>query len=211
MSVEESAPKGPAHSARLAYQQTIEQRRTAVRAQLTRILVGSSTFTWELGCGHGHFLAAYAQANPDKLCIGIDIVSERIQRALRKRDRAQLANLFFVHAEARLFLDVLPPDASFSDLFILFPDPWPKVRHHKHRILQRDFLARAATNATELSRICFRTDHSVYFENARRAIHSSPHWQLAEGQWPFEFCTVFQSRAVHYQSLIARRAPLRLP
>jgi tRNA (guanine-N7-)-methyltransferase len=211
MSVEGSAPRGPTHSARVAYQQTIEQRRTVLQAQLTRILAGTSTFTWELGCGHGHFLAAYAQANPDKLCIGIDIVSERIQRAQRKRDRAQLPNLFFVHAEARLFLDVLPPDASFSELFILFPDPWPKVRHHKHRVLQRDFLARAATSATKLSRICFRTDHSAYFEDTRRALRSSPHWQLAEEEWPFEFCTVFQRRAAHYQSLIARRTAVRLP
>src|SRR5262245_42435766 len=101
----------------------MDGRRRTLRAELAQIFTEPRTFVWELGCGHGHFLAAYAQANPHVLCIGIDIVGERIRRALRKRDRAQLKNLFFLHAEAYLFLETLPESARFSDLFVLFPDP----------------------------------------------------------------------------------------
>jgi tRNA (guanine-N7-)-methyltransferase len=163
-----------------------------------------TTFVWELGCGHGHFLTAYAQAHPHLRCIGIDIASERIERALRKRDRARLANLFFVQADARLFLETLPAGAAFSELFILFPDPWPKLRHHKHRILQADFLTLAAGRAMGNARICFRSDSSAYAAQAARILKSHPDWRIANEEWPFEFCTVFQSRAPGYESLIAR-------
>lgn len=124
-------------------------RRRDLRACHAQILAPHTRFTWEIGSGHGHFLAAYAHAHPAELCIGIDIIGERVERAQRKRDRASLANLHFIHAEARLFLETLPADATFSRLFILFPDPWPKLRHHKHRIMQPDFLASVAARAGE--------------------------------------------------------------
>lgn len=206
MNISDASLATPAAGARTSYLEVIERRRSDIRAQLSSVLAGSSTFTWELGCGHGHFLTAYAQAHPDKLCVGIDIVSERIQRAARKRDRARLANLHFVHAEARLFLDALPPRARFSELFILFPDPWPKLRHHKHRILQPDFLAKVAPCTVPSSQLYFRTDYAPYFEDAHRALRTSSHWQVSTDQWPFEYCTVFQSRAANYQSLIAHRS-----
>jgi tRNA (guanine-N7-)-methyltransferase len=179
-------------------------RRTELRGQLDSIFSSCREFTWELGCGHGHFLTALAQAHRDKRCIGVDIESDRIARALRKRDRAQLENLFFLRAEARLFLDCLPDGAAFSDLFILFPDPWPKLRHHKHRIIQPEFLSVAAARAAETARLCFRTDSAPYFEQAQRVVRGHPRWAIVDEEWPFEFNTVFQNRASHYQSFIAR-------
>lgn len=190
----------------IAFHAELERRRTALEAHFRHILPRGGAFTWELGSGHGHFLTAYATAHPEKLCIGVDIVSERVERALRKRDRANLENLFFVHAEARLFLETLPPDAWVSELFILFPDPWPKVRHHKHRILQPGFLTAVAQRSRENSRLCFRTDHTAYFSRAQHVVREHPAWQTSAEAWPFEFNTVFQSRAPEYQSLIARRA-----
>ena len=189
----------------------MEARRRDLRACQEKILPPRARFTWEIGCGHGHFLTAYAQAHPDELCIGIDIVSERIDRALRKRDRARLPNLHFIHAEARLFLEMLPADATFSRLFILFPDPWPKLRHHKHRIMQPDFLAAVAARAGEGARLYFRTDFTPYYDDTKLVVSAHPHWALvnAAGEsagepWAFEHETVFQSRAPSYHSLIAR-------
>ena len=161
-------------------------------------------FIWEIGCGHGHFLTAYAQTHPDEVCIGIDIVSERIGRAIRKRDRAKLTNLHFIHAEARLFLETLPDTAAFSRLFVLFPDPWPKLRHHKHRILQPDFLAAAAARAGEGARLYFRTDYQPYFNDVRATLSAHPDWLPTEEPWPFEHETVFQSRAEQYHSLVVK-------
>jgi tRNA (guanine-N7-)-methyltransferase len=192
----------PEQSAR--YLSTMEQRRSALTAQFLHIFSRASEFTCEFGCGHGHFLTAYAQANASKLCVGIDIAGDRIERALRKRDRAKLDNLFFVHAEASLFLATLPAGTAINELFILFPDPWPKARHHKHRIVRSEFLSAAASRAVPNSRLCFRTDFAPYFKAAYETVETHAHWTISDEPWPFEFNTVFQSRAPDYQSFVAR-------
>jgi tRNA (guanine-N7-)-methyltransferase len=184
----------------------MQHRRELLQAGLENILPSSAPLTVELGCGHGHFLTAYAKANPTRICIGIDIVRERIERALRKRDRAQLVNLHFIHTEGNLFFEAVPAGTRFSELFILFPDPWPKSRHHKNRIIQRAFLSVAARHMNHEGLLCFRTDYRPYFENALRLIGEHPHWKLTTEAWPFEFTTVFQSRAPQYHSLTARRS-----
>ncbi len=189
----------PAHQALLA------ERRGALRAELGAILRDrTDRFVWEVGCGHGHFLTAYAQAHPEAVCIGIDIASDRIERATRKRDRARLPNLHFLQAEARLFLETLPIGVGLRDVFILFPDPWPKLRHRKHRILRADFLDAVAGRAARDCRLCFRTDYAPYFEDAARVVDRHDRWQICDEPWPFEYQTVFQRRAPAYQSLLAR-------
>ena len=186
------------------YLAVIEERRAELRAQHARILPPKAHIVWEIGCGHGHFLASYAQVHPDKLCVGVDITGDRIERANRKRDRAKLTNLHFVHAEARAFLETLPAEATFSEIFVLFPDPWPKSRHHKHRIMQSNFLAALARRAGEGTRLYFRTDYQPYFAEVNELIRDCPDWASIEEPWPFEQETVFQSRATQYSSLIAK-------
>jgi tRNA (guanine-N7-)-methyltransferase len=187
-----------------AYRALTARRIEELQRELATIFNAADNFTWEVGSGHGHFLTAYAQAYPSKLCIGIDIVGERVDRAKRKRDRAKLKNLFFLRAEARLFLNALPAGVAYSDLFILFPDPWPKLRHHKHRILEPAFLTLAASRARESCRLFFRTDSDAYFNAAHVIVESHRSWKLLERQtWPFEFSTVFQQRAPSYRSLVA--------
>ena len=174
-----------------------------MRAQLGGILAASPRFVWEIGCGHGHFLTAYAQAHPAALCVGIDIVRERIERAERKRVRAKRDNLHFILAEAGMFLEALPAEARPTDIFVLFPDPWPKQRHHKHRILQSDFLTRLARRAGQGSRLYFRTDYDPYFQAVMEEIRAQGDWLIVDEKWPFEELTVFQARAPAYRSLIA--------
>src|SRR4051812_31933278 len=102
------------------------------------------------------------------------MASDRIERALRKRDRAALANLFFLRTEARFFLETLPAWAVFSAVYILFPDPWPKVRHNKHRILQSDFLSALAEHSGADAHVYFRTDFQPYYEAAARVSTRTP-------------------------------------
>jgi tRNA (guanine-N7-)-methyltransferase len=135
------------------------------------------------------------------------LVGERIERSERKRERAQLPNLHFIRAEARFFLDTLPAEARLTEVFILFPDPWPKARHHKHRILQPSFLTAVAARAEPGCRLYFRTDFDAYYSEAAATVQESAEWERVEGPWPFEFETVFQSRAESHQSIIAQLRP----
>ncbi len=164
------------------------------------------SFVFEVGCGHGHFLTAYATAFPDRICIGVDHHGERIERATRKQQRGGLPRLHFFRAEARLFLEALPVGASIADVYILFPDPWPKLRHHKHRILQPGFLSALRPHMEAGARLMFRTDHREYFDEVRAILSAHAGWRIVEETWPFEFETIFQQRAASHHSLIARPA-----
>jgi tRNA (guanine-N7-)-methyltransferase len=187
------------------YQALIAARRKRLQAEVDAWFRPPADVLLEIGCGHGHFLAAYAQAHPDCRCAGIDIVGERIERATRKRDRGRLQNLVFFHAEARLFLEVLSSRVRLKTVFLLFPDPWPKLRHQKNRIFQSDFLRVLARHSAPDCRLHYRTDHRPYFESARRTAAGDPHWDLVEESWPFEFATVFQGRATAHDSFTVRR------
>ncbi len=219
------------------FSSVLAERRAVVRADLDRIfrppLTGSAAdstgaanlggrggqaaatspadFIWEVGCGHGHFLTAYASAHHDRVCVGVDIASDRIARAKKKAERARLPHLHFLRAEASLFLEAMPPEVRIRAAFVLFPDPWPKSRHHKHRVLQPDFLLALADRAAAGCRLHFRTDFEPYYQEARATTAASSKWSLVDVPWPFEFETVFQSRAAagfHSFTAELRGAPL---
>jgi tRNA (guanine-N7-)-methyltransferase len=184
----------------------IDERRGELRHAVAEIIKASSRFVWEVGCGHGHFLAAYAAAHPDESCIGIDITSDRIARAERKRARARLGNLHFIRADAEDFLVVMPERARFTKIFILFPDPWPKRRHHKNRIVKPGFLAAAAARSQKGASLFYRTDHEPYFREVASMMKVHPDWSEPDlAPWPFDEPTVFQKRAALHFSLVATR------
>jgi tRNA (guanine-N7-)-methyltransferase len=187
-----------------SYGELRRYRRADLERRLVPILSDFRPFVWEIGCGHGHFLTAYAQTYPGQTCIGIDIASDRIERATRKRDRARLANLHFIRAEAGLFFEALPAAIRFSSVFILFPDPWPKLRHHKHRIMQPPFLQRLAGRMGEGGRLYFRTDYGPYFDETVQLLSRLPQWAILKEPWPFEHASVFQNRAAGHDSLVAQ-------
>ncbi|MBC7368339.1 MAG: methyltransferase domain-containing protein [Undibacterium sp.] len=187
-----------------AYLAQIADRQTALRAQTEAYLTGLETCVLEIGCGHGHFLTDYAAAHLAKTCIGLDIIFERIERANRKKNRARLTNLHFLHASAEDFLAMLPTTLRFSEVFVLFPDPWPKRRHHKNRLMQPEFLANLAQRAGQGTRLYFRTDDTAYSTATTEVVQAHPAWEITTDPWAFECETVFQQRAPSYHSLVAR-------
>lgn len=186
-----------------------EQRLAALREQVfPRLpLAEGRPLTLEIGCGHGHYLAAYAAAHPEEFCVGIDLLEDRIDRATRKATRAKLPNLVFAQAEASLFLGALGesgaglPPVRLRRVFVLFSDPWPKRRHWKHRVLQPALLDTLAPLTAPGAALHFRTDHADYFDYARAVVAEHPAWCLAEpddpaGAWPFEHVSVFEERSL---------------
>ncbi|MCC6415222.1 MAG: methyltransferase domain-containing protein [Opitutaceae bacterium] len=159
--------------------------------------------TLEIGCGHGHFMAAYAAAHRAERCLAIDIMRDRLERAQRKTDRAGLTNVVFLRAEARMLVENLPENLRLDRIFVLFPDPWPKRRHHKNRLMQAGFLSALAQHCAPDARLFFRTDHAPYFAAAAALLGSHPDWRCVDEPWPFEQPTVFQTRAPAFQSCVA--------
>ena len=188
-------------------------RLAALRAEMAAALAAQPPrFVFEIGCGNGHFLNAYAAAHPHELCVGVDLRLERITKALRKRDRAGLHNLQFLRCEARDFLRELPAASRLLDVYILFPDPWPKKRHHKHRLLQAGFLDALSARAGPGTHLYFRTDDRPYYDEAASVIAGHGAWHLLPpGPFPFEHQTIFQSRAAVFHSLSAAYLPFVSP
>lgn len=185
-----------------------QNRLEAARAFLKPLLANHPRITLEIGCGHGHFLTAYAAAHPAEFCLGVDVLADRLERAERKSQRLKLKNLAWIHAEATLLLEALPADTRIGPhIFVLFPDPWPKRRHWKHRLLQPEFLSLLAGRSDPGATLCFRTDHAGYFAAATDILRSHPDWVPGDqpAEWPFELATVFQSRAPAYYSMTAHR------
>lgn len=132
----------------------------------------------EIGFGSGEHLAAQAAAHPDVGFVGCEPYVNGVASLLRHVADAQLSNIRIYTDDARQLIDALP-EASIDRLFLLFPDPWPKARHHKRRFIQSgnlDALARILTDGAEFR---FATDHMGY---ARWALaHVTAHPAFA---WP---------------------------
>lgn len=184
----------------------VSQRRAALRAELAALLPAGAALVLEIGSAHGHFLVRYAGENPDRCCLGVDLRGERVERAKRKAERARLPNCHFVRAEARELIECLPPGVTFAEVWVLFPDPWPKKRHHKNRLLQPAFFEFLAARTSPGGRLYFRTDYAEYFHAVAAFLPSLRTWQPdPAAPWPMEHETVFQARAPSYQSLVAVR------
>ena len=182
----------------------LENRRREVTTILEAIVEAHPTITLELGCGHGHFLTAYAGAHRNEFCLGIDRQGNRITRSLRKQGHADLPNLRFVRAEVGQLMDCLPKDMRLARIFVLFPDPWPKRRHLKNRMLSPSMLAKLARHAVRGAELFIRTDDFAYLEWVETNLSESADWRiLPDPVWPFERETVFQRKARSYRSLSA--------
>ena len=117
----------------------------------------------ELGCGDASFLVEYARQHPGHNFIGVERLLGRLQKLDRKGRRASLNNLRGVRIESAYFLQYLLPRGSVAVLHIYFPDPWPKKKHHRHRLINEQFPALARAVLAPGGQVFLRTDDQEYF------------------------------------------------
>jgi tRNA (guanine-N7-)-methyltransferase len=181
-------------------------RKAALREECLEALNGVGGIVFEAGCGHGHWLTAYAEAHPESYCLGIDLIAQRIRKGQEKCSKRELPNLHFFKAELGEFLEVLEPEVRFEMTLLLFPDPWPKARHHRRRMVQAAFLDAVAERTDLGGRFCFRSDDLAYYEWTLEHLEAHSKWQIdPHADWPFEKETYFQSLMDNYYSVVARR------
>ncbi|MDB5454136.1 MAG: putative S-adenosylmethionine-dependent methyltransferase [Caulobacteraceae bacterium] len=148
--------------------------RVPVRPFDPRELKPDATEVWlEIGFGGGEHLAAQAALRPDVLSIGAEPFQNGVASALRHIDEAGLANVRLHDGDARDLLSWLP-DESLDRLYVLFPDPWPKTRHHKRRIVQADTTAQFARVLKAGGRLRFASDVAHYVDWSLERITGNP-------------------------------------
>jgi tRNA (guanine-N7-)-methyltransferase len=192
------------HARELAKQ---EKRKSELLAELDADLEGVDEILFEAGCGHGHWLTSYAEAHPDTVCVGVDLISWRIRKGIEKRDKRGLANLHFYKAELGEFMEVLPERIRFERTVLLFPDPWPKARHHRRRMVQPGFLTQVAERTARGGEFCFRSDDRPYFDWTVEHLREHPDWEIdPDAEWVHETETYFQGLMEGFFSVVATRS-----
>lgn len=118
----------------------------------------------ELGSGDGSFLAQYAALHPERSFLGVERLLGRLRKLGRKATRAGLTNLRSLRLEASYVLEWMIPPQSLAALHVYFPDPWPKRRHWKRRLINAEFVRLAALALKPAGVVYLRTDNAPYFE-----------------------------------------------
>ena len=127
----------------------------------------------EIGFGAGEHLAAQAALHPEIGLIGCEPYIAGVASLLARAEQAGLANLRVVVDDARLLLAALP-DRSLERIFVLFPDPWPKTRHHKRRIVNPTTAAEFARLLAPGGELRLATDDMGYLRAMLLALGRQP-------------------------------------
>lgn len=167
------------------------------------VFPGDRPLELDVGCGDGGFLLAMAQAHPDRDFLGIERLLGRARKICRKAERSNLANVKVLRLESAYTLEFLLPVGCATRLHLLFPDPWPKKRHHDRRLVRAANVAHFARVLAPGGEWFFKTDHEEYFEEARAVIRESG-W-FAEREWnepiypetDFEKSWLAQGKPIH--------------
>ena len=158
----------------------------------------------EIGCGDGGFLFEYAQRHPDRNFLGVERLLGRVRKLSKKGLREGLTNLRLLRIEARYVLEYLLPEHAFEALHIYFPDPWPKDRHRRNRLINETFPPLARRILRQKGVIYLRTDDPVYFGQMQEtfqdlkdfAVENTP-GEIASITTEFEGQWLDQGRHIH--------------
>lgn len=160
----------------------------------------------DLGCGDGSFLCALAQRLPNKNFLGVERVSHRVRAVARKA--ASLNNVRLLQIESSYAVRHLLPARSVETFYLLFPDPWPKRRHHRRRVVTLDFLHCIHTALAKNGSIYIATDHLDYFRKIEHITRSAPGFASVEPALDLpqsRFGTIFRETGTPIHSLTLRK------
>jgi tRNA (guanine-N7-)-methyltransferase len=164
----------------------------------------------ELGCGDASFLVEYARRNSAKNFLGIERLLGRIQKLHRKGSQLGLTNLRGVRIESAYFLQYLLPPHATAALHIYFPDPWPKKKHRKHRLINEDFPALARRTLAPSGTVFLRTDDTDYFQQMNEVFAAAKEFEKVETPLSLAEITTDFERDFNAQGIPTLRAAFRL-
>ena len=189
----------------------VELRSIITLLDLAELFPQSQPLEVELGCGDASFLADYARRHPDRNFIGVERLLGRMRKLDRKGRRAGMTNLRGVQIESSYFLQYLLPPHSASALHVYFPDPWPKKRHHKNRLINESFPLLAQSALAPGGQVYLRTDDEDYFAQMTGVFGASKEFQRIET--PPELAELFTDFEQEFRArgISTLRAAYRMP
>jgi len=167
----------------------------------------------EVGCGRGRFLTGRAAVNPDCEFLGIERMKERVNVFDGKTRRLHLTNAHVVRLEALYTFHYLLPEHHARTVYVFFPDPWPKKKHHSHRLFGPLFLSALWKRLEIGGKLEFATDHEEYFHTVEECFAGDARFERVapmergEAEWT-EFETLFRGQGLPIFSAAWRSLPV---
>ncbi len=153
--------------------------RTLAREEICR---AGRSLEIDLGCGDGSFLLAMAEAYPDRDFLGVERLLGRVRKVCKKITRRHLANVRVLRLESRYTVEWMLPPGSVSRLHLLCPDPWPKSKHHRRRLMQSEFIDAVWRALEPGGEFLFMTDHEEYFGWTAEKIQAAGKFEALDWQ-----------------------------
>ena len=155
----------------------------------------------DLGCGDGAFLSELAQRCPTKNFIGIDKLAGRVAKTCRKA--AALENVRVLNVEISYAVRYLFPEESVETFYLLFPDPWLKRRHHRRRLVTKDFLDSIHRTLVAGGYFFIATDQLDYFQQIEGVVASDTRFSKTDVEDSLPV-TKFERRFLEHEAPIYR-------
>lgn len=155
----------------------------------------------EIGSGQGHAIVAAAASRPDTDFLAVEVFLAGLARTMRDADSAGARNLRLIEANAPEAFASYLPEASVSEVWIFFPDPWHKRGHHKRRMVREGFGQTLARVLRDGGLVRLATDWEDYARQMREVLDAEPLFERAfEGEWAERFegrvMTAFERKGI---------------
>jgi len=166
----------------------------------------------DLGCGDGAFLVEMAKRFPERNFLGVERLLGRVRRTCKGLAREGAANARVIRLESHYLVRYLLPPGSVSVFHVMFPDPWPKRRHHVKRLIQTAFLDDIAVALAPGGELRLTTDDAPYFQHMRKVFEAHPGftqepWTPGPDYPQTDFEAIFRCHALPiYRALLRKRA-----
>jgi len=173
----------------------------ALRDDTAQVFPRRAPLYLEIGTGNGDNILALAARMPAVDVLASEVHPPGVGHTVHEAERRGLANLRIYDGDALELLAALPRE-SLDAVFIFFPDPWPKKRHHKRRLVQSELLDLLATRLKRHGRARFASDDADYALQVREALAADPRWLNSAGPLAFaprpreRVLTRFEQRAI---------------
>ncbi len=148
----------------------------------------------EIGSGMGDTTAAIAAAHPEADFIAVEVHGPGVGSLLKRIESQGLRNLRVVRYDAVQVLQQMIPDGALAAIHLFFPDPWPKKRHHKRRLVQPEFASLAARKLAPGGVLHAATDWADYAEQMDSVFSQSASWEKAQAGFVARPATKFETR-----------------
>lgn len=166
----------------------------------------------EIGVGKGDFINAKALTNPLKQYFGIETQPSVLAVAVKKAEVSNLNNLRFILGDAKHLIDVMPKH-KFERIYINFPDPWPKARHEKRRLLYKSMLEIYQALLTKDGQIVFKTDNPNLYQygleslvaNGYIILSNTNNYVLEKDDFATEYETKFRNKGLAIHRIVAKK------